>query len=111
MTTETEGNGLGIAAAIANLRDELEKAMDEGKGKALRFSAEEITVELSIGFTVGKDGKVGIKVWFAEAGGGMKRDDTGTHKVALKLKIEGSNRISDDDAHRRKTSAETTSSG
>lgn len=105
MTTETDAGGLGIAAAIAHLRDELETAMGEGQGKALRFSAEEITLELSVGFTVGKDGKVGIKVWVAEVGGGVKRDDTGSHKVTLKLKIEGSNRISDDEAPRRKTSA------
>ena len=62
MTTETEG--LGIAAAIANLRDELEKAIDEGK-----------------------------------------------HKVTPKLKIEGSNRMADFGARRRKTSAEVGSSG
>ncbi|MFK4500519.1 hypothetical protein ABIF86_004810 [Bradyrhizobium japonicum] len=105
MTTEAE-EGLSIAAAIANLRDELEKAIEAGKDKTLHFSAEEITLELSVGFTLSKDGKVGIKVWVVEAGGGIKRDDTGTHKVTLKLKIEGSNRISDAGAKRRKTSAE-----
>ncbi|MCP3477376.1 hypothetical protein NLM33_45275 [Bradyrhizobium sp. CCGUVB1N3] len=77
--------------------------MADGAGKALRFSAEEITLELSVGFTVSKDGKVGIKVWVAEAGGGLKRDDTGSHKVTLKLKIDGSNRIADDSAQRLPT--------
>lgn len=102
MSTETEGK-LGIATAIADLRAEIEKAMADGQGKALRFLAEEVTLELSVGFTTGKDGKVGFKVWVAEAGGGMKRDDTGSHKVTLKLKIEGSNRIANEGGTRLPT--------
>lgn len=102
MSEETQGK-LGIASAIAELRDEIETAMADGKGKALKFLAEEITLDLSVGFTTSKDGKVGIKVWVAEAGGGMKRDDTGSHKVTLKLKIDGSNRIANEGGTRLPT--------
>jgi hypothetical protein len=96
---------IGIAAAIANLRAEIEEAMKDGVGKQVRFLADEITVELLVGFTSSKEGKAGVKVWVAEIGGGLKRDDTTSHKVTLKLKIEGSNRISDTDVpHRARTS-------
>ncbi len=64
--------GLGLADAIAVLRDELLRARAEGAGSAVQLPIESMTVELTVTASRSVDGKAGFKVPFVEVelGGG-----------------------------------------
>ena len=54
---------LGLAEAIQQLRNELNEAVSEGKGKGMRFQIREIDVELKCLVKNKTGGKAGIKFW------------------------------------------------
>ena len=64
--------GLGLADAIALLRDELLEAQAAGAGSDIQLPVESMTVQLKVTATKSKDGKAGLKVPVVdlELGGG-----------------------------------------
>lgn len=81
--SEVQDSGLGLAEAIALLREELNKARMTDAAADLQLPIASITVELSLtaGWVAG--GKAGFKVPFIEVGAeGTKKSDTG-HKVTI----------------------------
>jgi Trypsin-co-occurring domain 2 len=78
-------DGLGLADAIAALRDELLEAREAGAGSDIQLPVESMTVELSVRATRSIDGKVGFKVPFAslELGGGGSREHGADQKVTV----------------------------
>ena len=69
-------DGLGLADAIALLRDELLEAQAAGAGSNIQLPVESMTVELTVTATKSKDGKAGFKVPIVELelGGGVGRE-------------------------------------
>ena len=59
-------DGLGLADAIALLRDDLLKAQAAGAGSDIQLPVESMTLVLKITATKSKDGKVGFKVPIVE---------------------------------------------
>jgi hypothetical protein len=78
-----------VAAAIEQLRAQLEKAQEEGAGKPLRFVMNSVEVELGIIFKSEAEGGGGIKAWFLDISGKAKTGDEKTHNVKLVLQPVG----------------------
>lgn len=80
-------SNIGLAEAIEQLRSELGAAQDAGADQQLRFSIEEIEVELLL--ELKKDGKASAKAQFGVvtigAEGGLTSSNT--HRVKLRLKV------------------------
>ncbi|MFG2220495.1 trypco2 family protein [Streptomyces sp. NPDC048685] len=79
--------GIGLAEALAELREELYQAQDAGAGQQFRFEVESAELELTVEFRKNGDGKVKVSVGAAgvEAGGGA--ESTKSHRLALTLNI------------------------
>ncbi|MFB7076459.1 trypco2 family protein [Streptomyces sp. NPDC056308] len=79
--------GIGLAEALAELREELYRAQDAGAGQQFRFEVESAELELTVEFRKNGDGKVKVSVGAAgvEAGGGA--ESTKSHRLALTLNI------------------------
>ncbi|MFF8617448.1 trypco2 family protein [Streptomyces sp. NPDC015350] len=79
--------GIGLAEALAELREELYRAQDAGAGQQFRFEVESAELELTVEFRKNGDGKVNVSVGAAgiEAGGGA--ESTKSHRLALTLNI------------------------
>ena len=77
MTEQDVGSveGLGLADAIALLRDELLRARAAGAGSEIQLPVESMTVQLTVTASRSVDGKAGFKVPFVELelGGGAGR--------------------------------------
>lgn len=82
-------DNITVADAIKQLRTQLEDAQREGSGKALRFLARNVEVELAIVFKSEKEGGGGVKAWFLDVSGKAKAGDETTHKVKLVLEPVG----------------------
>jgi NTP-dependent ternary system trypsin peptidase co-occuring protein len=73
-------DGLGLAEAIASLRDDLLKARAEGATSDIQLPVESMTVELTVTATRTREGKAGFKVPIVEVelgGGGSREHGTG----------------------------------
>jgi len=68
--------GLGLAEAIASLRDDLLHARAAGANSEIQLPVESMTVELTVTATRSADGKAGFKVPIVELelGGGGSRE-------------------------------------
>jgi hypothetical protein len=79
---------IGLAEAIALLRDELAQAQDAGQGHQFRFEIAEAEVEflVEVGSEGGVDGKVAFGV--LSVGGQGKASHADSHRLRLKLKIK-----------------------
>jgi Trypsin-co-occurring domain 2 len=74
-----------LAEVIGELRRELQKAMNAGKGEQLRFELGPVELEATV--VVEKGTGVGAKVrfWVVEAGGDAKVGQVSTQRVKLSL--------------------------
>src|SRR5688500_10342849 len=72
---------VGVAEAIAALREELTAAMDEGLGKRIQFRPDPVDLTMQVAVTKDADGKVGWKI--LEVGGSYQTATTQT--LTLKL--------------------------
>lgn len=79
-----------VAAAIKELRGQLEDAQRDGAGKNLRFVARSVELELGIVFKTGKEAGGGVKAWFVDVSGKATTGDETVHKVKLVLEPVGS---------------------
>jgi hypothetical protein len=78
-----------VADAIRQLRSQLEKAQLDAEGKALRFWAKTVEVELSITLKDDVEAGAGVKAWFVDLSAkGSQGSETG-HKVTLTLEPVG----------------------
>ena len=79
---------IGLAKALAMLRDELAQAQDEGAGHQFRFEITEAEAEFLIEFDTEGGAKAGgsIGVVTLEARGKVSRAET--HRLTLKLHIK-----------------------
>ncbi|GAB3852276.1 trypco2 family protein [Dactylosporangium cerinum] len=78
-------DGIGLAEAIAALRDELLQARAEGSGRDIQLPVESMTVELTVTATRSAEGKAGFKVPIVELelGGGGSRQRADEQKVTV----------------------------
>jgi hypothetical protein len=78
---------IGLAKALAMLRDELAQAQDEGAGHQFRFEITEAEAEFLIEIDAegGTEAGGSIGVITLKAGGKVSRADT--HRLTLKLRI------------------------
>jgi hypothetical protein len=77
--------GLGLADAIALLRDEMLRARAAGAGSDIQLPVDSMTVELTVTATRSLDGKAGFTVPFVglELGGGAGREHAAGHTVTV----------------------------
>jgi hypothetical protein len=77
--------GIGLADAIAALRDELLRARAAGAGRQIQLPVESMTVELTVTATRSADGRAGFKVPVVqvELGGGGSRQHGNEQKVTV----------------------------
>jgi hypothetical protein len=78
-----------VAAAIKELRGQLEDAQRDGVGKDLRFLARSVELELGIVFKTEKEGGGGVKAWFVDVSGKASGSDERVHNVKLVLELVG----------------------
>lgn len=77
--------GIPLAAAIAELRREVTKAIDDARGEALQFRLGPIELELQVELSREGGGSGKIQAWVVELGaeGKLARADTHTVKLTL----------------------------
>jgi hypothetical protein len=78
-------SGIALAQAVQDLRQELTSALEEGRGKNLRFKPGQIELELGVEVTMEAGAKGGVKFWVVELGADGKTGRVGTHKLKLSL--------------------------
>ncbi|MEU9735942.1 trypco2 family protein [Streptomyces sp. NPDC048002] len=80
--------GIGLVAAIEELRQELYRAQDLGADQQFRFGIEEAQLELQLELRhSGKgDGKVSFGV--ASVGAGGEHSTVRTHRLTLRLSVQ-----------------------
>ncbi|WP_328654432.1 hypothetical protein OG598_11730 [Micromonospora sp. NBC_00330] len=78
-------DGIGLAEAIAALRDELLEARAKGSSSDIQLPVESMTVELTVTATRSAEGKAGFKVPIVEVelGGGGSRERAEEQKVTV----------------------------
>jgi hypothetical protein len=72
---------VGVAEAIAALREELTVAMDEGVRKRIQFKPDPVELTMQVAVTKDADGKIGWKI--LEVGGSYQTATTQTLKLRL----------------------------
>ncbi|MER7198165.1 hypothetical protein CG723_41210 [Streptomyces sp. CB01635] len=79
--------GIGLSEALAEHREELYQAQEDGSGERFRFEVESAELKLTVEFRKGGDGKVKVSAGAegVEAGGTVA--STTSHRPALKLNI------------------------
>ncbi|GAB6040964.1 trypco2 family protein [Endothiovibrio diazotrophicus] len=77
---------LELATMIGALRAELNRAQKEGAGEAIRFTVEEVELELDIQTVQQGEGKVGAKFFVVTSEVKGSVSDALTQKIRLKLK-------------------------
>jgi hypothetical protein len=82
-----EVEGIGLAEAIARLREDLLAARQDGADAEIQLPVESLTVELKVVATKGVDGKAGFKVPIigAEVGGATNWKNEATQTVTVRF--------------------------
>lgn len=84
-------NAVELSEFIWQLRSELTRASLTGEGKEIRFTAESVELELTVGVEKSRDPGARMKLWVFELGGSLKRSESVTQKVKLTLRpVSGS---------------------
>ena len=74
-----------LADMIAQLRTELSRAMAAGDGADLRFKAERVELELTVGVERTREPGVKVRFWVFDASASAKRAATATQRLTLTL--------------------------
>lgn len=77
--------GVGLAAALEALRDELELAWRTSRGRDVRFRTSGVTLTAQTVARMDKDGSGKIRWWLVEAGIDMKSTSERTQTLTLTL--------------------------
>ncbi len=86
--TKKKSDKLELAEMIKGLRAQLAEAQAEGEGKDIRFTVEDVELELQIAAEKGKDGSLGAKFYVFTSQFKATEKDVVTQKLKLKLKPE-----------------------
>ena len=82
---EGEEEGIGLAEAIAQVRKELVRAIEEGRDSPVLFRAGEAELEFQVALSRVKGVNGGIRVSVISFGGKVEHGTTETHRVKLAL--------------------------
>jgi hypothetical protein len=74
-----------LADLISALRQELAKAMREGRGAEPQFELGSVELELQVEVARNVEGSAGIHFWVIALGGGANRSSRDVHTVRLTL--------------------------
>ncbi|MFE4449604.1 trypco2 family protein [Streptomyces sp. NPDC056796] len=74
-----------LADMIVQLRQELSRAMTEGEDSGLRFKAERVELELTVGVERSVEPGVKVRFWVLDAGAAAKRSSAVTQRLTLTL--------------------------
>ncbi len=85
---------LELATMIQALRNSLDKAQAEGRGRENQFQVDSIEVEAIVEVTNEHTGDVGVQFWVVQAGGSLSRSSIATQRIRLCLSTDPSLRIS-----------------
>lgn len=84
--TQDQPVAVPLAAAIGQLRKELQEAMEDGEGKRLRFSVDSIEMDLQVAVDATKRGDASLSLWrVLSLGGGLDHKHATTHRLTLRL--------------------------
>lgn len=74
-----------LAAAIGQVREQLAKAIEDGKDSLVAFRAGPVELEFEVAFTASGGADVGVRVWVVSVGakGEVSRAATNRLKVTL----------------------------
>lgn len=92
--TSNDESPLELAAMIEALRDSLETAQAEGKGRRTRFAVNSVEVEATVEVTKGREGGGGVKFYVVQAGGKLSSSSIATQRIKLSLSTDPNLRIS-----------------
>ena len=74
-----------LSEMIIRLREDLQKAQNEGQDKDLRFAVGEVELELQVTVTKEAAGGGGVKFWVYNANAQVKGATQSVQKIRLKL--------------------------
>jgi len=80
---------LGLAEALAALRQELTSAMTAGAGERVRFELGTVEMEFQLELSKERGGEAGVKFWVVTLGGKGSTTSGSTHRVTLQLTPRG----------------------
>ena len=80
---------VGLAEAIASLRQELSQALAEGKGQEVQFKLGPIELDLQLQVENKVGANAGIKWWLISLGGSGEHSSGRTHHLKLTLQPLG----------------------
>src|SRR5438552_6612021 len=77
--------GVGLSEAIATVRAELERAIEEGEGSALAFRAGPVEMEFQVSFSKTGSANAGVRAWVVSAGAKGELSSAATHRLKFSL--------------------------
>jgi hypothetical protein len=82
---DVEPAGVELAAAIGQVREQLARAIEQGKESPVAFRAGPVEMEFEVTFTSTVSGDAGVRVWVVSAGGKGERARGTTHRLKISL--------------------------
>jgi hypothetical protein len=76
---------VGLSEAIATVRAELERAIEEGEGSALAFRAGPVEMEFRVSFSKTGSAGAGVRAWVVSAGTKGELSNSAMHRLTLSL--------------------------
>lgn len=83
---DDSAEGIDVRAAVQKLRRELLSAASDGADEAIRFSVEQVELELLVQMQRDSRTRGGLKVWVVDAAAEQGAVQGHTHRVTLTLK-------------------------
>ncbi|QKW08930.1 hypothetical protein HUT18_23655 [Streptomyces sp. NA04227] len=74
-----------LADMIAQLRGELSRAMADGEGQGLRFQAEKLELELTVGVERSREPGAKVRFWVFDVHGSARSAQMSTQRITLTL--------------------------
>jgi hypothetical protein len=74
-----------LGEVIAELRRELQEAMDAGKSQPLRFELGPVEVEVTVAVEKGGGGEARVRFWVLELAGDAKASQSSMQRIKLTL--------------------------
>jgi hypothetical protein len=74
-----------LADAIATVRRELERAVDEGRDAPLAFRAGPVELEFAVAFSASGSAQGGVRAWVLTAGAKAELMEKTSHRVRISL--------------------------
>ncbi|GAA2689387.1 hypothetical protein GCM10010400_62890 [Streptomyces aculeolatus] len=84
-----DGELVGLADAIAEVRRELARAEREGERSDWRFRVDKVSLEFAVELHRTGEGRLSLRLGVVEAGAGGSATRVGTHRVQLDLVPHG----------------------